>query len=580
MSFQIIQTPRYQDIFDDKIPALEELLCEINSKNIIELLCFINAQLVLNEGDKKAMELQVKIFHLFLKQVEKSIQKQIIGKLFRFYNSAKNSFSLFAERIIQSFLHYEFGHYREVNEKDLSGEDQIKIFKAYLIFSSKLDKHHFGLINSKLDKKWVELFNWQVTTWPFIIDQFQYSLQRDITYFSFRILTFFSVLNREFDTKKYRNVFLDKIKKPTIWNYVLDLAHAAFIPYREDNRGLIVKVCNIAGSKSIEMFDNLSVNINTFEYNPKKEGDFLMLKSKPLFKSRDRDGVYWVTNWAYFAEQLYIGILKEFHQKSGINKIKSLESFPKMLSYSGSNVGEHIFQSLLKGLLSQKHRIIHWDDSEDDSKGIPDFYFRDGKHLFLFEFKDSLMGVKTIDSFDFETIRKDIHLKFVEKEDNKEKGILQICKQIIHLNKNCFPFDQFNKKKLKRRNMEVYPILVYSHTMYSMPGIREYIEHFKTQYLKKHQADLEFKIIHETIMIELETLYRMVVLNINVDFKSLIQSYLKALKNHQNFINDGSVSIEIGTEPSFEYFNRKFLSRNGRKPDIQRAFDLVGFEMN
>jgi len=187
------------------------------------------------------------------------------------------------------------------------------------------------------------------------------------------------------------------------------------------------------------------------------------------------------------------------------------------------------------------------------------------------------MASRIVDSSDYEVIRKDIFNKFVENSKGKPKGVGQLIEQIKHLNDQDFKFDNYTEKKIKRKNIVVYPIIVYTHAMYGAPGIRDYLNYeFKNRLASI--SDLKLKTVKNLTMIDLESFYRSVVLNNEFNLKRMIDKYLRVLSNRKK---TWEKSKELGDHmnmfPQFETVNSDVFSGNN-KPDIAKIMKLIGYK--
>ena len=115
-----------------------------------------------------------------------------------------------------------------------------------------------------------------------------------------------------------------------------------------------------------------------------------------------------------------------------------------------------LFKKILSKYLNEKHSKLIFDDS--NIEGFPDAYYRNGKHIFLFEIKDAYFPVDAINSYSYKEICDAIDLKY----NSTSKGTGQIIKQLKRLVTSPFEEKSYDELKLKTRNLIIYPIIIYT----------------------------------------------------------------------------------------------------------------------
>jgi hypothetical protein len=236
-----------------------------------------------------------------------------------------------------------------------------------------------------------------------------------------------------------------------------------------------------------------------------RQYDYLLLREKPIFKIGDNGSTsYIVLNWQFLKDKVFKTVIFDFYERSGIkSQIKNRTNF--LSERAKYFTEEKLFKALISHVFRGKHNIIDFDDSSRD--GAPDCYVRIGKYIFVIEIKDCLMPGINIENRDYDTIKKDILTKFVEKnEKGKAKGVTQILETIYRLDNKTSNNDEFEKKGIKAKNVVVIPILVYTDYNYSMIGVQDILrKEFKAR-MEKHRITKLGK-IEDLIFINLETFY-------------------------------------------------------------------------
>jgi len=190
------------------------------------------------------------------------------------------------------------------------------------------------------------------------------------------------------------------------------------------------------------------------------ERNFSGLKESPLF--RINDGEYLVFNWNFLSNKLYNGLLFDFYLRSTIS-----QEFPTFLAFkkyiSESVIEKFIFRKLIEQSFRKKQTKVIFDNLV--ISGMPDAYVRDNKYIFLFEIKDAFFSSSTMSSLSYSKIKETIDQKY----NTEKKGTGQIVKQLKHLINSSYEENSFEKMNIKRRNIVVYPIIIYTDSLFNLP---------------------------------------------------------------------------------------------------------------
>src|SRR6185312_13497766 len=209
------------------------------------------------------------------------------------------------------------------------------------------------------------------------------------------------------------------VKRKNVLHYVFDLLVFIKSIQSHDETKPFKTFSFIAEPEFNVIFDGWCIDRIELQNNLDKQKDYLGLREKPLFKLPD--GKYIAMNWSFLNNQLNLGLLFAFNKISGIKEL-----YPTFLDFKrdiSKKVSEEIiFSGIIKKALHKKYTVTNFSNAYNDD--FPDCYHREGKNVFLFEFKDGLMPIKAISSGNYETIKADIDTKFIESgEKKKGKGI-------------------------------------------------------------------------------------------------------------------------------------------------------------
>ncbi len=529
----ILPTVKYSDFYEGKIPQYKDLVKDIPSDVIIRKMCAINHRLSFCKDSKETFYAQSEILkEVFYKIGTYISRKMIDGK----------RFIIFSHKYTLELIQKELKKHRKIayEEKELSRQQQKNLFKAYLLIiedvNSKI-RTHYG--NEKLP--WTELY--RNYNWRLRINQIDLSKTKQLNYELLRGIALFKFLSENEKTKEAMEIFLKKTNKKNGSDYIRSIEK-------------VLKTITDTSFKyplleyHKDFLNNFCVDPNDFE----RQKDFVALRAKPLFKVRPN--LYAVINWNFLVDKLYTGLLFDFYKKS---EIKSFPKFINFKSFLGKDFSEKfLIAPILDKCLGQNKHAVKFSDY-NDKEGYPDFYYREGKYLFLFEIKDNLMSKEIIDSHNYEQLIKNIERNFIKSKSKGKKqlkGISQIFNQLKDLNENCYPEDNFVEKRIKTRNLVVYPIIIYTDSRYQLPTLDQYLNEKLEEKINSHNLEaekeddkLKFKVKPLTL-INAEWFYdHYTYLKDNsTSFKKMIDDYQKHIKKRTE---------RLEKTHSFEYFQQE-----------------------
>jgi hypothetical protein len=486
MAFVI--TPSYEDIFSDKRPELSELLSDIPSSVVLRLLSYLDAQLFLNED----IQTQFKLLKNLLKRQKIDTVISIIHNYGVLKDNAeKTEYSVFSRLYIKAFIHYVLINYQEMASiDDTTPTQELNLFKAYLIISSIKNSETHNIYGTDNEKKEGDFF--PTRTWPLIINQLDVNSKINPIPNIVRGVCLLNYLQYHSNYSKYVESFLNKKGLTNTWEYMMLILNTVQLSWEKNDVGTksYYFTCD---EKFNALFDFISIDQSEYRerYLNKKE-EYSLLKSKPLFKYDDK---YYVLDWNFMPNKIYEGLIFDFHSESGIKELSTLNTIPQFKKLIGLDVTENfIFRTILRAIFSDKYCKLIFP--KDNSAGEPDAYYRKGNNIFLFEIKDSFFPTSAIKSSTYEDIKKAID----DKYNNEKKGTGQLVKQINRLKDKSYEEKDYKDLKIKVRNFNIYPIIIYTDKHFGMYGVSNYlikefdkkIEHLKLQKSFKKINDLTF----------------------------------------------------------------------------------------
>lgn len=242
----------------------------------------------------------------------------------------------------------------------------------------------------------------------------------------------------------------------------------------------------------------MSIDVENF----KRQRDFTALRSKPVYYHGNN--LYSIISSKFFIDKMFQSFL--FDLSSILKNIgdKKVADYPKLKQLVGERFTEnYLFYEIMKGCFSKKYKkLISGEELKKKlGAGEPDFYIRNGKNIFLFEFKDVMLNGDIKHSGNLDKIKEAFFDKFEKvKEKNKAKGVTQLLNvlenylhKIIQKEDRIEIIDQLN----------VYPIIVYTDPSFDIEGFGYWLNN-KFEELKQERVIPNDYLIKECVMIPLE----------------------------------------------------------------------------
>ncbi|GHN02560.1 hypothetical protein WSM22_40490 [Cytophagales bacterium WSM2-2] len=562
----------YLDIFDGPVPSIEELLSGLSSEGIITLLSIINAQLYVDQGLKS----QLKIVSELLDGEDFDAKNEVLRKAAtRMAKLPSVEHAFFSIRYSLEFIHHELLNYRQ-GRMIASQIERLNFFKAYLVISEKVNEPHTTIFeNDSIDK----LDPFHNRLWPLLVRQF--SIEGHVNPLTEipKAITMLNYFESNSEYKDYYSSFLKKVNKPSSWNYVLDLvmliAQGSHIYEQNKQSDYPWSIKDSPGFTSL--FSLLSIDVQEYVTNKNLHRAYSGIKERPLLKS---NGSFLVLNWNFLASKIHESLVFDFYKLSGIDKKIGFNQFVLFKKYVSQRIVEQVlFRRALRAVFRGGSNVVLFDDEK--SPGLPDAYIRSGKYIYLFEVKDSLFSAEVLQNPSYASIKDEIDKKF----NTNKKGIGQLYKHVCHLERGTFESQSFEELNLKRRNLVIYPILIYTDRHFGMPGIGQYLT-----------AQFECKLVENPInafnSVKPLTMVNLSFFTDNIDlitdkkfsFKSIILSYQKAIKNRskQRPKKNPVENSVIMNESIEQYFNATYLKNinHGSRNYVQRIADALKLTEN
>lgn len=542
---RVVISVTYSEIFDGDTPDLKDLLNDIPSEVVISILSLINSQLYLGHD----LKTQIRILDFLTFRQSDQTKSKILSRLIK-KSEKEPSIAFFGLLYSTEFIHYELLNYRDFHIKDTTPQQELNFIKAYFLIVEQVNTKYSSVFKFNETS---DVNHFQKTTWPTLIDQFEINHNVNPITGMVKGLTLLNYFEFHSPFANHVKTFLQKNQKEKTWNYILDLINlikSSWDTQRQDPSKLYPFSFNESYGFS-SLFENFAISVDNYakEYGSEKR-NFSGLKSKPLFKVKERN--YIVLNWNFLSNKLYDGLLFDFFNQSGISENAQFSSFLNFKKYISEEVIEkYLFKKLIEKCFSKKHITLLFDNGT--TQGFPDAYARDGKHVFLIEIKDAFFPSSSVNSLSYDIIKDSVDQKY----NNEKKGTGQIVKQIEKLKDSTFEQKTFGQLKLKKRNLRIYPIIIYTDNFFNLPGMNQYLKNeFSSKIIAKH-LNGEFEKIEDLTFVHLSFLVDNIHFLSNPKFtlKKLIEEYHQRIRAMENkFEKKKSMESMFSVNDSFESF--------------------------
>lgn len=479
----------YSCIFPEGKDDLKDLLKDIPSKSAIAWLSYLLLKKDLET--KNQNELQLLIPLLF--NMNAKLQRGISNYL-QFISKEINDYLFIDKTAILNLIEYILQNHNDSDIEVLQSKDDFSnLFIAYLLCCDE------RILYSTQDLLTIKDAESQVL--HHLPEQLKINdivYPKDYRVEFIRFYYFMIFCKEDLDFREYLKIFLqeNKIEKWEDYLYFVFTTYLRNVTNKEGASNLIqVDPYKYFGKKFL---DSMSIDVENF----KRQRDFTALRSKPVYYHGNN--LYSIISSKFFIDKMFQSFL--FDLSSILKNIgdKKVADYPKLKQLVGERFTEnYLFYEIMKGCFSKKYKkLISGEELKKKlGAGEPDFYIRNGKNIFLFEFKDVMLNGDIKHSGNLDKIKEAFFDKFEKvKEKNKAKGVTQLLNvlenylhKIIQKEDRIEIIDQLN----------VYPIIVYTDPSFDIEGFGYWLNN-KFEELKQERVIPNDYLIKECVMIPLE----------------------------------------------------------------------------
>jgi hypothetical protein len=536
----------YTQLFNEETPDFKEVSKNISSIQIIKFLSLINSVLW-KDG---SLDSQISLLKMFISRADMEFKKSILDNLaIALFNNSKeeNKANIFDIVYTTDYILYELNNYRELEFNDLTPEIELDILKSIFSFNKTQDEI-WAKTQTSDAKNEVDVF--RKNMWPLVFKQFTFSFKKDFITESIKGLALLNYFDNTEEYRMYSSNFIKYIKGKTYLQYIEN--HFKFIMYslldeQDPFKRIIFKLEND------HFLRDYTFDIDV--YKKENKSDINILKDKPIIEVWKNH--FMILNYNFLHNKLFEGLIFEFYNKSGISK--KYEHKPDFFNIIGHNVIEKmLFRVLISSIFNLKHIKVVFDNKN----GFPDVYVRINNNIFIFEIKHAFFPISVVTSFSFKEITSVID----EKYNTDKKGTGQLIKYIKEIDNFTYEKELKAQTKIKSKNFNIYPILVYTDHHFSVPSVGKYLEEEFEKKILNTNLRSRFKKVHRLSFVNLDFfIENLGLLKKENNFNVLMQNYHNSINKIQKKLDKTrDINLHFAVNNNFETITAEYIKKNSK----------------
>lgn len=421
----------------------------------------------------------------------------------------------------------------EDNENSSIDEDEINLFKAFLVVNREINKNQN--LESTSDSNFEKLVDFSV------ISNFPLS---DLAIFENDDLEFLKLIYTTLVKVEFLFDFLNS--KPEFENLKVHLIAS----FNTDNEIDFFKEMKYLFGKLLELKTSNNYIFKVEDENSEKfltsmtsddiltDEDFTYIKINPVYKIEEH--TYSIVNYFYVIDKFYRSSkfkIKEIYESDSALKSK----YGNFFSFFNKDFSENFLMKKVLDEIFYKPYFTKKPESDTELSGEPDYYLRHNNNIFVFENKDVLIAKAIKASADIEKINETLKTKFLGDENHKV-GIGQLINTIEEILEKKFRFDSYVNSK---NNLKIYPILLVHDRIFQTLGIDYRLNSWYLESLEERLSDkFNLSNIKSLTVIDIDTiiLWSPYLKEKDKRFKDILDSHLNKLNS----------KFKINT-PNYEY---------------------------
>lgn len=363
------------------------------------------------------------------------------------------------------------------NENSSIDEDEINLFKAFLVVNREINKNQN--LESTSDSNFEKLVDFSII--------FNFPLS-DLAIFDNDDLEFLKLMYTTLVKVEFLFDFLNS--EPEFEN----LKKHLIASFNTDNEEDFFKEMKYLFGKLLELKKSNNYIFKVEEENSEKfltsmtsddiftDEDFTYIKINPLYKIEEH--TYSIVNYFYVLDKFYRSSkfkIKEIYESDSNLKSK----YGNFFNFFNKEFSEHFLMKKVLDEIFHKPYFTKKTESDTELPGEPDYYLRHNNNIFIFENKDVLIAKNVKASADIEKINKTLKIKFLGDENHKV-GIGQLINTIEEILEKKFRFDSYVNSK---NNLKIYPILLVHDRIFQALGINYRLNSWYLESLEERLSD-------------------------------------------------------------------------------------------
>ncbi|HCE55994.1 MAG TPA: hypothetical protein DER05_13775 [Lutibacter sp.] len=508
---KIIQRLEFEDVFpEEKKEDTLEYLSKVSKKTLLKSIGFFNTREVPN-------------FDNFFSNPE--IAKDIYDRVVNYskINIVKNKPETVSRQASLKLAELILSNKKKLLEENKNSsidDDEINLFKAFLVVNRELNKNQeLGNTSDSNFEKLVDfsiIFNFPISDLA-IFENDDLEFLKLIYTTLVKVEQLFEFLNSKLVFSTLKNHLIKSFNTANQEDFFKEMKYlfGKLLELKTSNN-YIFKVDD--AKSELFLTSMISDDIVTDE-------DFTYIKIHPLYQIEKH--TYSIINYFYIVDKFYRSSkfkLKEIYESDSILKSK----YGNFFSFFNKEFSENFLMKNILDDIFNKQYFIKKLETEKELDGEPDYYLRQNNNVFIFENKDVLIAKAIKASADIEQINQVLKTKFLGDEKHKV-GIGQLINTTEEILEKKFRFDPYVNSK---NNLKIYPILLVHDRIFQTLGINYRLNSWYLENLKKRLGDnYDLSNIKSLTVIDIDTLilWSPYLKEKDNRFKEILDNHLKKL---------------------------------------------------
>lgn len=460
-------------------------------------------------------------------------------------------------------------HVMSLSESGTKNEvEENSLIKAFLIVNDELNNNEKSPPNLELSSQLsFARFLMSFRIYQYELDGIDIKVRLNAEITKIKLLQ--DYFNQNIQLEGLEKLFFEKFSIDSWKNYFFKIFRLISADLEKQRDSFIVKLAPLT-QEDIDFYEKIeSSDAEIGEYS-----DFFEIRKRPIVRlNHDEYGVLYLP---FLFDKVYKSIYFELSAIGQENK----ETLGKIGKNFQSNFGKDFFEDVLcKQILERAYKgnKLFKCLEENELGNLTDYYIRNDKRIFLFEFKNSTIPKDVKCSNNLELIESSLLEKFDEHTDPKGKVRPKAVMQLITCIRAIYERYEENKSKFSFKNVDsflekktptVYPIVIVQDYCLDATGINYFLnDKFKSKLngngLSEENRKERIKnltIIHIDYLIYLNDALK----NGDIKLHDLIDEYHREAKKKK-----------LGYPISFGQFLSKYLNSHKKfntKPDLWKEY--------